>query len=128
MARAATAPTVLLVEDEVLISRLVADWLVERGFAVREVATGDEALDYIGGGGEVDVMFTDVNLPGSLTGAQLAARVREMRPELPIVYASGRYSSTQIAPLVPRSVFVEKPYDPADVCTLLERLTASPPD
>jgi CheY-like chemotaxis protein len=118
------ATTVLLVEDEVLISHLVADWLAERGFAVHEVTSGDEALDYIGAGGEVDVMFTDVNLPGSLDGAQLAARVRALRPELPIVYASGRYTWAQIAPLVPRSVFVQKPYDPAAVCTLLERLTA----
>jgi CheY-like chemotaxis protein len=122
MGRAATAPTVLLVEDEILISQLVAHWLAARGFAVREVATSEEALDYIASGGAVDVMFTDVNLPGGMDGAQLAARVREIRPELPIVYASGRYSSWQIAPLVPRSIFVEKPYDPADVCTLLERL------
>jgi len=46
-----------------------------------------------------------------------------MRPELPIVYASGRYTSDEIAPLVPRSVFVPKPYNPADVCSLLKRLT-----
>ena len=50
MGRAATALTVLLVEDEVLISHLVADWLSERGFAVHEAASGDEALDYIGAG------------------------------------------------------------------------------
>ena len=125
MRHAATAaPTVLLVEDEVLISMLVADWLAERGFAVHEAATGEEALAYIGAGGEVDVMFTDVNLPGSLDGAELAERVRAMRPELPIVYASGRYSSAEISPLVSRSVFVEKPYNPAEVCTLLARLTA----
>ncbi|MEJ2374172.1 MAG: response regulator [Pseudolabrys sp.] len=124
MGRAATAPTVLLVEDEVLISNLVADWLGERGFAVREVASGDEALAYIDDGGEVDVLFTDLNLPGSVDGAELAARVRAMRPELPVVYASGRYNSAELAPLVPRSVFVAKPYNPADVCTLLARLTA----
>ena len=125
MGRAATAPTVLLVEDEVLISQLVADWLADRGFAVHEAATADEALAYIGEGGAVDVMFTDVNLPGSMDGAQLAARVRALRPELPIVYASGRYRADEIAPLVPRSVFVAKPYDPADLCTLLARLTAA---
>lgn len=124
MGLAATVPTVLLVEDEVLISHLVADWLSERGFAVHEVATSDEALDYVDSGGEVDVMFTDVNLPGSMSGAQLAERVRKIRPELPIVYASGRYGPAEIAPLVPRSVFVEKPYDPAAVCMLLQRLTA----
>jgi CheY-like chemotaxis protein len=124
MGRAATT-TVLLVEDEVLISHLVADWLAERGFAVHEAATGDEALDYIDAGGEVDVLFTDVNLPGGIDGSELAARVREMRPDVPIVYASGRYRAGQIAPLVSRSVFVEKPYNPADVCTLLARLTES---
>lgn len=123
MGRAATAPTVLLVEDEVLISHLVADWLSERGFAVHEVTSGDEALDYIDSGGAVDVLFTDVNLPGNMNGAQLAARVRALRPELPIVYASGRYRADEIVPLVSHSVFVAKPYDPADVCTLLARLT-----
>jgi CheY-like chemotaxis protein len=123
MGRAATSPTVLIVEDETLISHLVADWLNERGFSVHEAATGDEALHYINRGGPVDVMFTDVNLPGSINGAELAERVRAKRPELPIVYSSGRVTSDQIAPLVPRSVFVPKPYDPADVCSLLERLT-----
>jgi len=123
MGRAAAPPTVLIVEDETLISHLVADWLNDRGFAVHEAASGDEALAYIDHGGAVDVMFTDVNLPGSLNGAQLAERVRAKRPELPIVYASGRYSSDDIAPLVSRSVFVPKPYNPDHVCSLLKRLT-----
>jgi CheY-like chemotaxis protein len=125
MARAASLPTVLIVEDEMLISHLVADWLNDRGFAVHEAASGDEALNYIDQGGAVDVMFTDVNLPGSLNGAELATAVRARRPELPIVYASGRYTSDEIAPLVPRSVFVPKPYNPAEVCSLLKRLTGS---
>src|SRR6185437_6484787 len=119
----ASQPTVLIVEDETLISHLVADWLNDRGFAVHEAASGDEALDYIDHGGAGDVMFTDVNLPGSLDGAELAKRGRAMRPELPIGYASGRFTSDQIAPRVPRSVFVPTPYDPADICSLLERLT-----
>ena len=51
--------------------------------------------------------------------------MRALRPELPIVYASGRYRADEIAPLVSRSVFVPKPYDPADVCTLLARLTST---
>jgi two-component system, response regulator PdtaR len=125
MARAALPPTVLIVEDETLISHLVADWLNERGFAVHEAASSDAALSYIDHGGPVDVMFTDVNLPGSMSGAQLADRVRAMRPELPIVYTSGRVNADDIAPLVSRSVFVPKPYNPADVCSLLERLTAT---
>ncbi len=125
MARAALPPTVLIVEDESLISHLVADWLNDRGFAVHEAASGDEALAYIDRGGAVDVMFTDVNLPGSINGAELAAEVRARRPELPIVYASGRCSADDIAPLVSRSVFVPKPYNRDDVCSLLERLTGT---
>jgi CheY-like chemotaxis protein len=125
MAQDVAQPTVLLVEDEALISQLVADWLSERGFAVREAASGDEALDYLGGGGEADVLFTDVNLPGEINGAELAKRARELRPDLPIVYASGRYRYGDLAPMVSRSVFVAKPYNPADVCTLLKRLTAA---
>ncbi len=117
------ATTVLLVEDEVLISHLVASSLSEHGFNVHESATADEALRYLMSGGEVDVLFTDVNLPGGMNGAELAVQVRRLRPELPIVYASGRYQPTDIGTLVSRSVFVSKPYDPEDVGVLLARLT-----
>ena len=124
--RQAAAPTVLLVEDEVLISHLVAASLSEHGFIVHETATADEALRYMHAGGDVDVLFTDVNLPGSMNGAELALRARKLRPDLPIVYASGRYQPTDIGALVPRSVFVSKPYDPDDVGMLLIRLTECP--
>ena len=115
--------TVLLVEDEVLISNLVAEALSERGFTVHEVTTADAALRYIDSGANLDVLFTDINLPGRMNGAELAERARKLRPDLPIVYASGHYQSTDIGKLVPRSVFVSKPYDPDDVGMLLARLT-----
>ena len=115
--------TVLLVEDEVLISNLVAEALSERGFTVHEVTTADEALHYIGSGADLDVLFTDINLLGRINGAELAERARTLRPELPIVYASGRYSPADIGALVPRSMFVTKPYDLAEVGMLLARLT-----
>jgi CheY-like chemotaxis protein len=114
---------VLLVEDEVLISNLVAEALSERGFTVHEVTTADEALRYIGSGADLDVLFTDINLPGRINGAELAERARALRPELPIVYASGQYSPADIGALVPRSMFVTKPYDLAEVGMLLARLT-----
>jgi two-component system, response regulator PdtaR len=117
--------SVLLVEDEVQISNLVADCLTASGFVVHEVTTADEALRFIDSGANIDVMFTDVNLPGGMDGAELATRARERRPEMPIVYASGRFKLSDIAPLVPRSLFMSKPYDPADVCALLTRLTAT---
>jgi len=116
---------VLVVEDEVLISNLIAEVLVDSGFAVHAVANAEEALAYVESHGEVDVLFTDINLPGGMDGSMLAERVRAQRPELPIVYCSGRYSPSALSPPVPRSIFLKKPYDLADVCTLLERLTAT---
>jgi two-component system, response regulator PdtaR len=123
MGRDGTAISVLVVEDEVLISNLVADVLSASGFVVHEVTTADEALRYIDSGADIDVLFTDINLPGDMDGAELAARARELRPEMPIVYASGRFKLSEISPLVSRSLFMAKPYDPADVCALLTRLT-----
>jgi CheY-like chemotaxis protein len=123
MEQATPIRSVLLVEDEALISELVADALHELGFAVHEVTTGKEALRYLDSGGAVDVLFTDVNLPGGIDGTELAIRVREMRPDLPIVYASGRYSAGGLGRMVSRSLFVPKPYDPSDIATLLARLT-----
>jgi DNA-binding NtrC family response regulator len=123
MSRTAAAISVLLVEDEIMISNLVANCLSESGFHVHQVATADEALRYIRSGASIDVLFSDINLPGRMNGAELAEWARELRPEMPIVYVSGRHKLSEISPLVPRSLFVSKPYDPNDICALLTRLT-----
>ena len=122
---AARRTSVLVVEDEILISNLIAEVLGESGFAVHAVAEAEEALRYLESGADVDVLFTDINLFGRMDGSTLAQQVRAQRPELPIVYCSGRYSPSALAPPVPRSIFVRKPYSPAELCRLLERLTAS---
>jgi CheY-like chemotaxis protein len=113
---------VLMVEDEILISRLIAEVLSESGFAVHAVAAGEDALRYIESGASVDVLFTDINLVGPMDGSVLA---RAQRSELPIVYCSGCYSPSALTPPVPRSLFVKRPYNPADLCQLLARLTAT---
>ena len=118
--------SVLVVEDETLISLMVSEALTEGGFEVHEVSTADEALRYIRSGGQVDVLFTDINLPGSMSGAELAQRVRAFRPELPVVYASGSYRGDDLPGRVPHSVFVRKPYDPRQVCAVLADLIAVP--
>jgi CheY-like chemotaxis protein len=116
------AATVLLVEDEVLISDCVCDALKEGGFVVHHAETADDAWRLLKNGHQIDVLFTDINLPGEIDGAELASRARELRPELPIVYASGRHTPSDLEGLVPRSVFVSKPYDLSDICTLIQRL------
>jgi CheY-like chemotaxis protein len=116
---------ILLVEDEPLISEMIADVLCENGFDVHAVADGESALRYLDDGPEVDVLFTDINLLGRMDGTMLAKAVRERRPEIPIVYCSGRYSESALLPLMSRSLFLKKPYNPADLCTLLTRLTST---
>jgi CheY-like chemotaxis protein len=109
---------VLFVEDEFLISELVAEALSEQGFSVRTVSNGTDALRYLVSA-PVDVLFTDINLAGGMDGTTLARRAREILPDLPVVYASGRVSVLDLATSVPRSVFVAKPYDPDVVGRLL---------
>ena len=104
-----------MVEDELLISKLIAEVLCENGFAVHAVEDGEEALRYFNSGADVDVLFTDINLAGRMDGSVLAREVRAQRPELPIVYCSGRYSPSAVAPPVSRSIFLRKPYSPADL-------------
>jgi CheY-like chemotaxis protein len=116
--------SVLVVEDEILISELITEALNEHGFQVHAVTAAEDALRYLESGAEVDVLFTDINLLGRMDGSELAQQARAKRPELPIVYCSGRYSPSALAPPVSRSMFIKKPYSPEDLCRLLERMTA----
>jgi CheY-like chemotaxis protein len=67
----------------------------------------------------VDVLFTDINLPGGMDGAALARRARELMPHLPVVYASARISMLEPDARVPGAIIVPKPYEPALVGRLL---------
>ena len=75
-------PRVLVVEDEFLISTMVADVLSERGCEVHVAASAQEALEHLTCGAPCDVMFTDINLPGGVDGATLAQLARQLRPGL----------------------------------------------
>jgi two-component system, response regulator PdtaR len=109
---------VLLVEDEILINEWVTQSLSEQGFAVQSVTNAADALGHLASD-PVDVLFTDINLPGQMDGAALARRARELLPNLPVIYASAR--ATMLAPdaRVPGAIIVPKPYEPALVGRLL---------
>jgi CheY-like chemotaxis protein len=115
----ATEPIhVLLVEDEILVNEWVTQSLSEQGFAVQSVTNAADALGHLTSD-PVDVLFTDINLPGNMDGAALARRARELLPNLPVVYASAR--ATMLAPdvRVPGAIIVPKPYEPELVGRLL---------
>lgn len=103
---------VLLVEDEYLISEWVAESLAEQGFAVCTATNGMDALKCLASV-PVDILFTDINLAGGMDGTVLARRARELLPDLPVVYASGRGNTLDPQVRVPGSTFVPKPYVPS---------------
>jgi CheY-like chemotaxis protein len=109
---------VLLVEDEFLISEMVAESLTGQGFSVRAVSNGVEALQHLAAA-PVDILFTDISLPGGIDGTALARKARELLPDLPVVYASGGLRMFDLPSRVPNSIFVAKPYDPDVVGRIL---------
>jgi DNA-binding response OmpR family regulator len=109
---------VLLVEDEYLISEWVAQSLSEQGFAVQTATNAADALGHLTSD-QVDVLFTDINLPGDMDGAALARRAREILPNLPVVYASARATTLAPEARVPGAIMVPKPYEPGLIGRLL---------
>ena len=89
-------PKVLLVEDEPMLSELLTEALTDKGFAVHAAPNADGALQHLRSGADVDILFTDIDLGDGIDGAQLARIAREMRPRLPIIYASGRRRLAEI--------------------------------
>jgi DNA-binding LytR/AlgR family response regulator len=73
----------------------------------------------------LDVLFTDINLAGDVDGAVLARQARDIRPDLPIVFASGRVQLLEHLRTVPRAACLPKPYSPAQVCATVEGLFAT---
>ena len=102
--------TVLIVEDEALISAMVSDVLLDRGYCVEVVSNADDALRYMTSGRPVDVLFTDINIAGDVDGTVLAEHARGLRPDLPIVFASGRLQTLEDLRAVPGAACLPKPY------------------
>jgi CheY-like chemotaxis protein len=123
--RAEKRASVLLVEDEAIISDIAAESLEEQGFEVQAVDNAGDALRRLKSGSPIDILFTDVNLPGGMDGAALARRARELRPGLPVIYTSGCCSAIEQLQPVVGSMFVAKPYDPINVGRLLDYLVAT---
>ncbi len=110
MARADTSRAILLVEDDFLVRLTLADGLEEGGFEVLEAGTAQEALALLASRPDIAAMLTDINLPGGADGYALARAARVLRPELPVVYASGRFARLEEGRAVPGARFLAKPF------------------
>jgi two-component system, response regulator PdtaR len=104
-------PVVLIVEDELLIRLGAAEVFLTAGFDVLEAADADAALVLLRST-RVDLVFTDVNMPGSMDGVALARLIRSEFPAIGTIVTSGKVDSKSI-PL--DMLFIEKPYKAGDL-------------
>lgn len=111
--------TILVVEDEPLLRMLAVDLAEDAGFDVVEATTADEAVTILEGRTDIRIVFTDIDMPGSMNGLKLAAAVHDRWPPIDIVIVSGHvHPSTEELP--PRSLFFSKPYDERKVAAALK--------
>jgi DNA-binding LytR/AlgR family response regulator len=101
---------VLLVEDEALIAEIIGEALAE--------------IAHLSNGARVDLLFTDINLPGEIDGVGLAEQARAANPLLPVLFASGRWWRLEELQKLPNAATLRKPYSPARACEAVELLLA----
>ena len=114
------AHVVLVVEDEFLVRLSIASFLRDAGYIVVDTASGEVALAICKSDTSIDLVFTDIGLSGSATGWDVAECFRVERPEVPVLYTSGK--AVDIRRCISRSEFVAKPYENADILKAFERL------
>jgi CheY-like chemotaxis protein len=100
-------PVVLVVEDETLIRELVADELEVAGYTVVIANDADQAVAILEARQDIRLVFTDINMPGSMDGLKLAAAVRDRWPPVHIIITSGKIRPLEIPA---NALFVPKPY------------------
>lgn len=109
---------VLVVEDEPLLRMMALDLVEDAGFEAIEARDADEAIAMLEAREDITIVFTDVDIPGSMDGLKLAAAIRDRWPPIEIIITSGhvRLDDDGI-PL--RTVFFAKPYDHSEVTSTL---------
>jgi CheY-like chemotaxis protein len=116
-------PVVLIVEDELLLRMNAVDMIEAAGFEVVEAANADEAIEILEARRDIGVVFTDIQMPGSMDGLKLVRAVRGRWPPIKIVATSGHVGVAQ-TDLPEGGRFVPKPYSPGQVMDVLRELTA----
>jgi CheY-like chemotaxis protein len=117
-------PVVLVVEDEPLMLMDAVDLVTEAGFEAIGTKNADDAIRILESRDDIRIVFTDVNMPGSMDGIKLAHAVRHRWPPIEIIVTSG-LTLANVEELLPeRGVFFPKPYTPAQVASALHRLAA----
>lgn len=115
------APAILLAEDEVLIRLNTAEELRASGMIVTEVANAEEAIAVLESGVRIDLVLTDVRMPGPIDGLGLARLVRDRWPQLKVIVNSGQ-DRTNAVDARTADAFIAKPYDGLTLIRLIRQL------
>lgn len=117
-------PVVLVVEDQALLRILAVEVVEEAGFTAIEARDADEAVVLLESRTDITLLFTDINMPGSMDGLQLAHAVRDRWPPIKILLVSGQ-QRLQPSDLPLNSCLVGKPYQPSALVEELRSLMGS---
>ena len=119
-----TAPIrVLVVEDETFTRMDVVEMLRAAGFDILEAINADEAIQMLERDPAIRLIFTDIDMPGSMNGLKLAAVIRERWPPVKIIATSGHFK-VQAGDLPADARFFPKPYQPAQIISAVRELTS----
>jgi CheY-like chemotaxis protein len=117
--------TVVLVDDDDLVRRLLSRVLEREGYRVLVAASGEEGLELVERTHEADLLLTDVTLPGELDGLELGRRALEDRSDLKLVCMSG-YGAEDLAAdllcIAATAVFLSKPFSTGELLETVHRL------
>lgn len=114
--------TVLIVEDELLIRMVLADTLEDEGYEIVEAGNVLEAIAVLGQR-KIDAVITDVDMPGGLSGFDLARMISDQRMDVPVIIASGRHRPRSDE-LPGEAVFIPKPYGMDMISAMLDEMTS----
>jgi DNA-binding response OmpR family regulator len=120
---------ILVVEDDHLIQSIVEESLSEGGFEIVIASSGQNALELLDATGEkYRALVTDINLgPGDVDGWDVARHAREIDPNFPVVYMSGKDAEEWASKGVPNSIMLAKPFAPAQLVTAVSQLLNTQP-
>ena len=116
-------PVVLVVEDEFLIREYAVEIINEAGFEAIEAANADEAIEILESRGDIRIVFTDINMPGSIDGLRLAHAVRDRWPPIKLIVTSGHMTLPESA-LPKGGRFFSKPYQTSEIARTLQEFAA----
>ena len=115
---------VLVVEDEPFILMDAGEMLRAAGFDILEAANADEAIQLLERNPDIRLIFTDIDMPGSMNGLKLSAAVRDRWPPVKIIATSGHFK-IRAGDLPEDARFIPKPYQSAQIISAILELTSA---